>query len=348
MRLALDVMGGDHGSVVVLEGLKRAIANGVAIEKVFLAGREDEVSAGLAEVGLTDSRVEIVHAPEVLAMTDKPTDGLRGKRNCSLTVAIELVRDGKADVMLSRGNTGGMLAVATVRLRPIKGVERPGIATVIPSPGHHFVLLDAGANSDCKPEHLLHFALMGNIYAREILGYPKPRVGVLANGTEASKGTELTRAAASLCQLADLNFIGYVEGHDLFANRVDVVVTDGFTGNIVLKTCESMGKGILKTLKSELTASPIRKLGTWLARGAFTEIKKQMDADVYGGAPLLGLNGLVIKAHGSAKEKAIMNAISAAKAAVDHRLVERMVRDVAAASDISGRVSEERESTAAT
>jgi glycerol-3-phosphate acyltransferase PlsX len=173
---------------------------------------------------------------------------------------------------------------------------------------------------------------MGSVYSREILGHARPRVGVLSNGTEESKGTELTRESAKLCQQLDLNFIGYVEGHHLFADAVDVVVTDGFVGNIVLKTCESMGKAILGTLKEGLTASPVRKLGAWLSRGAFDGLKRRMDPDLYGGAPLLGLNGTVIKAHGSAREKAIMNAIRVATETIQHHLNEVITREIATAN----------------
>lgn len=246
--------------------------------------------------------------------------------------AIELVRDGKADAVISPGNTGGLVAGSTFRLRRLEGVERPAIATLMPSRTQQYILIDAGANHECKPLHLVQFAVMGSVYSREILGREKPRVGILSNGTEESKGTELTRDSARLCQHLNLNFIGYIEGHDLFADRVDVVVTDGFVGNIVLKTCESMGKAILTTLKEGLTATPVRKFGAWLARGAFTGLKRRMDPDLYGGAPLLGLHGNVIKAHGSAREKAIMNAIRVAAETVQHHLNEIMAREIADAN----------------
>jgi glycerol-3-phosphate acyltransferase PlsX len=320
MRLALDVMGGDHGSRVVVEGLRQALELGLPIERAFLVGEQSEIRKNLELLNFSDDRLTIEHAPDVLTMSDKPTAALRQKKNSSLTKAIELVKNESADCVLSLGNTGGMVAVATVKLRPMEGIDRPAFATVIPAPNHHFVLLDAGATPECKPSNFLQFAIMGNVYAREILGYSKPRVGILSNGTEESKGTELTREAATLCAQANFNFIGYVEGHDLFANRVDVVVTDGFTGNIVLKTCESMGKGILNVLRSEMTANPLRKLGALFAKGAFRGFKHQMDADVHGGAPLLGLNGSVFKAHGSAKEKAIMNAIRVATESVNHKV----------------------------
>ncbi len=210
-------------------------------------------------------------------MEDKPVEGLRKKKDCSIARAIELVKDGQAEAVISPGNTGGIFAAATLKLGRLPGVERGGIATVIPSMDNEFVLLDSGANIECKPLHLLQYAVMGNVYSREILGCKRPRVGVLSIGTEDSKGNELTLEAFQLCKLLDLNFVGNVEGHDLFKNRVDVVVCDGFVGNIVLKTCESLATGIFSMLKRELTRNPKRKLGAFLAQNAFRTIKHRMD-----------------------------------------------------------------------
>src|ERR1700722_12367618 len=245
MRIAVDVMGGDHGCGVVIEGVKRALANDPKITVVHLVGRQEDIQGALTAADLNDSRVQVVHASEVMAMDDKPTAALRKKKDSSMARTIELVAEGKADAAISLGNTGGILALATLKLRPLPGVERAGIATVIPAPDNEFVLLDSGANPECKPIHLVQYAVMGSVYSREILGYKKPRVGILSNGTEESKGTDLTREAFKLCRQLDLNFIGYAEGHDLFANKVDVVVCDGFVGNIVLKTCESLAFGIV-------------------------------------------------------------------------------------------------------
>jgi glycerol-3-phosphate acyltransferase PlsX len=210
-------------------------------------------------------------------------------------------------------------------------VDRPGIATVIPTPENEFVLLDAGANVESKPMHLVHYALMGSIYSSEVLGYPRPRVGLLCNGTEESKGNELTREAHSLCRRLDINFIGNVEGHDLFAGRVDVVICDGFVGNITLKTAESLAKGMFRLLKWELTANPLRKLGAWLAKGAFQSIRRRMDPDMYGSAPLLGLNGVVFKSHASASERAIRNGIRLAAEAFQHHINDLIIQKVSEA-----------------
>ena len=336
MRIAVDVMGGDHGSAVVVEGIRRALAAFPQISELHAVGRQDEVEAELKKAGCNDSRLRLVHASEVMTMEDKPLDAVRRKKDCSMVRAIELVRDGRAEAVISPGNTGGLVAAATLRLRRLDQIDRPAIATVMPSRDSHFLLLDAGANPECKPMHFVQFAIMGNIYSRELLGRSRPRVGVLSNGTEDSKGTDLTRDAVKLCSQLDLNFQGYVEGHDLFEGHVDVVVTDGFTGNIVLKSIESLGKAVLGLLKQELTATPVRKMGAWLARDAFRSLKGRMDPDGYGGAPLLGLNGIVIKAHGSARETAFYNAIRVAMETIQHKLNDAIAREATLAAQKLG------------
>jgi glycerol-3-phosphate acyltransferase PlsX len=243
------------------------------------------------------------------------------------------VHDGKVDAVISLGNTGGIFAAATFKLGRIPGVDRGCIATVIPTPDHEFVLLDAGANIECKPLHLAHYAVMGSIYSREILGYKNPRVGILSIGTEETKGNELTLGALKLCRLLDLNFIGNVEGHDLFRNHVDVVVCDGFVGNIVLKTCESLALAMFSMLKRELTANPRRQLGALLAQNAFRTIKRRMDPEGFGGAPLLGFNGTVMKAHGSARERAIANAIHVTTENIQHRVNQIIAQEIARANE---------------
>lgn len=336
MRLAMDVMGGDRGPRAVLEGVAAALRSpGVeSLREVHLVGRREDIEPALRALGLSDPRLRIFHAGEVLSMEDKPTEALRRKKDASMFRAIELLRDGEAEAMLSLGNTGALFAAATVRLRPVAGVERAAIAAVLPTETSELVLLDAGANLECRPLHLLQFALMGELYAREMLGKPRPRVGLLSNGTEDGKGTELTRAALELCRQTDLNFLGHIEGHDLFADRVDVAVTDGFTGNIVLKTAEGLGKAIHRILKSELARNPLRTAGALLAHGAFRQLKRRMNPDSYGGAPLLGLNGVVIKIHGSAGPGVVANAIRDSAAAVSHRLNELIARRVAPAPSV--------------
>lgn len=325
-------MGGDHGCVVAISGVKAALANDSSIAAILLVGREGEIQAALKQNQLADPRVQIIPASEVLTMDDKPLEGIRKKKDSSMVRAIELVRNGKADAVISPGNTGALVA-GSMKLGRLDGVERPAIACRMPSRTQEFVLLDAGANAVCEPQHLAQFAVMGSLYASEILSLSKPRVGVLSNGSEESKGNDLTREAARLCALLDLNFIGYVEGFDLFNDGVDVVVCDGFVGNIVLKTAESLGSNILRLLKQELTATLTRKLGAWLARGAFRGLKRRMDPEVYGGAVLLGLNGVVIKAHGGSRERAIASAVRVAAQEIKHDLNQILISRIAEANE---------------
>jgi len=333
MRIAVDVMGGDHGCAVVIEGAKRALESGSNITALHLVGRESEIHAALAHAGLRDRRVHVVHASDFLTMDDKPARALRKKRDSSIARAIGLIHDGKADAAVSLGNTGGIFAAATIKLGRISGVDRGGIATVIPTPDHRFVLLDSGANIECKPIHLAHYAVMGSIYAREVLGYKSPRVGILSIGTEDTKGNELTLGAFGLCQQIDIDFIGNIEGHDLFKGGVDVVVCDGFVGNIVLKTCESLAGAIFSMLRSELNKNPKRQLGALLVHNAFRGIKRRLDPELHAGAPLLGFNGAVIKTHGSARERAVMNAIRIAAETVEHHVNKIISREIAHAND---------------
>lgn len=332
MRIAVDVMGGDHGSKVVVDGARLALKAFPSITALYLVGNQAEINSALAASRFTDARIEVVHASEVLSMNDRPLVGLRRKKDCSVLRAIDLLKDGKADALISPGNTGGVVAAATIRLRPLEGVERPAIVAVIPAPENDFVLVDAGANVECRPLHLLQFAIMGSVYAREILRCHNPRVGLLSVGTEEIKGNDLTQEAFKLCKRMDLNFIGNIEGHDLFANRVDVVVCDGFVGNIVLKTCESLATNIFRWLRRELKKNPKRQLGALLAKGAFRTIRQRTDPESHGGAPLLGLNGNVVIAHGSSRERAIMNAIGQAVKAIQNRINLVITREIAAAS----------------
>jgi glycerol-3-phosphate acyltransferase PlsX len=335
MRIVVDVMGGDHGPGVVIKGVKAALEAYANIGELHLVGQQSEIESALKRAECSDPRLRLHHASEVITMEDKPND-IRRKKDASMVRAMELVRDGKAEAVISRGNTGVLMASAIFKLRRLDPVDRPAIAAVMPSGKGEFVLLDAGANPECKPDHLVQFAIMGNIYSRELLGHKTPRVGILCNGTEDGKGTELTREAARLCRLTKLNFIGYVEGHDLFDDRVDVAVTDGFVGNIVLKSIESMGKALIEMLRRELTANPLRYMGATLAKGALKNIKHRMDPEAYGGAPFLGLNGTVIKAHGSARDKAITNAIRVAIETIQYKINESIVREVALANEQLG------------
>ena len=256
MRIAVDVMGGDHGCGVIIAGVKGALEENKDITTIYLVGNKADIHAALPPRGFRDHRVRIIHTTEVVEMEDKPTIALRKKKDSSIARAAELVRDGEADALISLGNTGGIFTAGTFKVGRIPGVDRGCIATVIPRQNNEFVLLDAGANVECKPLHLAQFAVMGSVYSREVLKRKNPRVGILSIGSEDSKGNELTLGAFKLCKKLDLNFIGNVEGHDLFKDHVDVVVCDGFVGNIVLKTVESLAVAMFSMLKRELMHTP--------------------------------------------------------------------------------------------
>jgi phosphate acyltransferase len=333
MRIAVDVMGGDHGCGVVIAGVKQALEDNKNISAIFLVGSQAEIHAALPERGFRDHRVRVIHASEVVKMDDKPAVALRKKKDSSIARAAELVAEGKADALVSPGNTGGLFAAATFKIGRIPGVDRGCIATVIPRQGSEFVLLDAGANIECKPLHLAQFAVMGSVYSREVLGRKRPRVGILSIGTEDNKGNDLTLAAFKLCRKLDLNFIGNVEGHDLFKDHVDVVVCDGFVGNIVLKTSESLAVAMFSMLKRELMHSTQRQIGAFLAKGAFQAIRKRMDPEVHGGAPLLGFNSPVFKAHAAARERTIASALRMTAEAFQHRVNQAIADEIAKANE---------------
>ncbi len=332
-------MGSDHGCEVVVKGAKLALDAYPALEKLYLVGIQDEVGAAMSKLGLNDPRVEVHHASQVLTMEDKPTDGLRKKKDCSMLRAVDLLKEGHAQALVSCGNTGGLVAISTVRLRTLEGVDRPALAAIMPTRKGAAILIDVGANPECKAIHLAHNAIMGEIYSHAIFGIQKPTVGILSNGSEEGKGTDLTRESVKLCEKLGLNFQGYVEPSNLFSGDIDVAVCDGFVGNLVLKSCEGLAKTISRLLKDEVKANPMRMVGGVLAGGAFKELKKRMDPDVYGGAPLLGLNGNVIKAHGSAREAAIQNAIRVAMETIKQRVNEHIMQQVSKSAAITGAVA---------
>ena len=332
MRLAVDVMGGDHGPEELLQGVKLGLAAEPSISRLHVVGPPAVLEPMIRSIGCSDPRLVIHPASEVLTMDDKPVQGLRKKKDCSILRAVELVRDGGADAVISSGNTGGIVAAATIRLRTLEGIERPTIACVMPSKSGAWVLVDGGANPECTPENLLQFAVMGSAYSKAMLGQQNPRVGVLSNGSEASKGTDLTRAALALIRTSGLNATGYCEGYDLFMDGVDVCVCDGFVGNIVLKSAESLGKAVGAMLREELTANPWRMLGAAIARGGLQRIRTRMNPEAYGGAPLLGVHGCVIKIHGGAKRSNVRHAMAQAVRFEDSGLNQTLVRSIAVAA----------------
>ncbi len=309
MKIAVDAMGGDHGPTVVVEGAVAAARElGVS---VVLVGDKAAIERELTRLG-APSGLEIRHASQVVGMGESPSQALRRKRDSSLRIAAELVRDGEASAFVSAGNTGAAMAVAMFVVGVLRGVDRPAIAAVLPNLKGHSVLLDVGANVDPKPWHLFQFAVMGNVYARDILGIERPRVGLLSVGEEEGKGNELTKEAYEQLKDSSLNFLGNVEGRDIYNGHCDVVVTDGFTGNVALKISESLAEMVMALIREELMRDTRSKLAAALARPAFNRFKKRVDYAEMGGAPLLGIDGGAIICHGASPVKAIKNAVRVA------------------------------------
>jgi glycerol-3-phosphate acyltransferase PlsX len=310
-RIAVDAMGGDRAPDEIVAGALDAAADGI---EIVLFG-----AAGIETHGL-----ELVEAPDVIEMHEKPAEAVRAKPGSSLVAAHVAVAEGRADAVLSAGNTGAMLAAGLLHLRRIPGVMRPAIAVPIPTRRGPSVLLDSGANADARPEHLLQFAHMGAIFAQEILEIARPEVRLLSIGEEPEKGNQLTLEAYALLEASELGFAGNAESRDLLAGAADVVVCDGFTGNIALKLLEGTIKTILDALKAEVVATPRGKLGGFLIRPAARRLRTRFDPDSYGGAYLLGLRGLSVIAHGNSSRTAISNAIRLAARGVEHDVVGRL------------------------
>ncbi|HMC72682.1 MAG TPA: phosphate acyltransferase PlsX [Terriglobales bacterium] len=310
--IALDAMGSDKSPRPEVDGALQAVRQyGV---RVMLVGREPQIRAELERhSGVEALPIEIIHASEVIEMGDKAAQAVRAKRDSSQRVGLRLVREGRAAGFVTAGNTGAAMATAKMVLGALPGVDRPSLAAVFPTAlGTAAILLDVGANVDCKPDNLCQFAVMGEIYCRQMLGIRRPRVGLLSIGEEESKGNELTREAFQLLKQLPLNFVGNVEGRDLYNGKVDVIVADGFVGNVALKTSEGVANLVRYVLKESLRATITRQVGYLLSRSAFADFKKRLDYSEYGGAPLLGVKGACIITHGSSNANAIKNAIRVA------------------------------------
>jgi len=336
MKIALDAMGHDNGPAPLIEGAVLALRENTQISKLFLTGDTPQLEALLKKHGCNDARIEIIHTTQVVEMHDSGIDALRRKKDSSVSRAVDLVKSGDAEAVVSAGNTGAAVAASTIKLRVLPGIDRPAIAAMMPTEkGVHFVLCDAGANPDPTPQHLEDNAFMAAVYCEHVLGRPKPKIGLLSNGTEEFKGNALTLAAHGLLKNSGLNFHGNVEGHDLFKGTVDVVVTDGFTGNVVLKTSEALAKSIFSLLTRELTANPIRMAGAKLCKPGFRAVKAVTNADEYGGMPLLGVEGVCIIAHGGCSPVAVKNALRAACSSIQHQLNPHIVEAVQRSHDSS-------------
>ncbi len=329
MRISVDAMGGDHAPEEIVPGCVEAARALPGISRLILVGDEKRIQRELDSCGPVPACIDILHASEVIDMGESPVLALRRKKDASIPRAIELVKKGEADAVFSAGSTGAMVAGAALKLRTLQGLDRPAIATVMPTQKHNVVLLDAGANAECNEKMLCQFAVMGDVYAREVLGMDRPRVGLLSIGEEDAKGNELTKNAFKLLQASHLNFIGNVESHDLFEGEVDVVVCDGFTGNVVLKTSEAVAGAMRSWLRSEFTATLPRKLGALLLKPAFASLKRKTDPEAIGGAPLLGVNGLVFIGHGSSSRHAVFNGLRTVFESFRHDINHHIIDDVA-------------------
>lgn len=322
MRIVLDAMGSDlHPDPEIQGAVDAARTLG---SEIILVGQEEVLAAKLKQIPGVPASIHIVHAAEVLAMTDKPSRSARHKAQNSMAIGMDLVKDGQADAFVTAGNTGGAMANALFRLGRIRGVKRPALTALFPVRNGYCVVLDIGANTDCKPGYLLQFAQMGSVYAERVLGKPSPRVALISNGEEAGKGNSLIKETYPLLQDIGLNFIGNIEGKELFGGEVDVAVTDGFTGNVLLKSSEAVAKLIIDVLKGELMGSTRTKLGALLAKPAFESIKNMLDPAEVGAAPLLGINGLVFVGHGRSNSRAIVSAIRTAQNAVTANLLNAL------------------------
>jgi glycerol-3-phosphate acyltransferase PlsX len=321
MKIVLDAMGSDNNPVPDVEGAVLA-ARGYG-DTIILVGDQDRVKAELARHDTRGLSLEIVHAPQAVTMEDKPGVVGRAKPESSMHVGMRLVRDGQGDAFVTVGNTGAALAVATLHtLRRVRGVYRPALSAVLRLRGKPITLVDVGANADCKPEWLAQFALMGSVYAERALGFTRPRVGLLSNGEEAGKGTILVQEAAELLRASGVNFIGNAEPKEIFGGNVDVAVMDGFSGNVLIKTMEAMGSTLFDLIHGELMADGRSKVAGLLAKPAFRRVYHQIDPFEIGGAPLLGVNGVVIIGHGRSNGLAVKNAIRQARGAVSGHIVE--------------------------
>jgi glycerol-3-phosphate acyltransferase PlsX len=333
--IAVDAMGSDLGPSEMVAAAALALNTLDSIDPIILVGDEAQLGPLLTEAGLGDHpKISIHHASEVIEMHDKPLQALKRKRDSSMVRAIELVKSGEAKVVVSCGNTGSLMAGGTLRLRTLEGIERPALAMVIPNKTEHFILIDVGANPSAKPEHLVHNAILGSHYAHVSLGIARPRVGLLSIGTEEGKGSERITATHELLKKLDglIDYRGPIEGFHVFDNAVDVIVTDGFTGNVLLKTMESLFKLLSDYLKEELMQNPLRKFGAFLSKGAFINMKDQLSPDNYGGAPLLGLKGNILKAHGSSNRTAVMHAIRIAHEMIAADFTQHIITDIEAAN----------------
>jgi glycerol-3-phosphate acyltransferase PlsX len=325
MRIAVDAMGGDYAPGEIIKGTLMAAEKNPDVH-LILVGQKERMLPFFPET--RPKNISLVEAIEVIAMDEHPANAVRKKKDATIVVATRLVKQGEADAVVSAGSTGAQMATALLGLGRIKGIERPAIATVLPTVEGGKLILDVGANLDATPEQLCQYALMGSIYALRILGIPNPRVGLLNVGSEEGKGNELTQKAYPLLKEAPINFIGNIEGRDIPYGRADVVVCEGFVGNVLLKWGEGLAGLFVQVIKEKITSNMIRKLGALAVKPGLKEFAQMMDYAEYGGAPLLGVNGISIICHGSSKTKAIYNAIRVAQECVQTQFIEQIRKEL--------------------
>ncbi|PIQ97040.1 MAG: phosphate acyltransferase [Nitrospinae bacterium CG11_big_fil_rev_8_21_14_0_20_56_8] len=326
MKIAVDAMGGDHAPEAIVEGA--VLAAREAGTQILLVGISHELNSLLDKLGAKGLPIEVVHAEEVVEMHDVPAKAVRTKKKSSMKVGLDLVKQGEADAFVSAGNTGAVLAYSTLILRPLKGVDRPAITIQLPTLKGVSILLDAGANVDCKPNQLFQFGIMGHVFAKYILGKEAPGVGLLSIGEEDGKGNEITKEVFQMLKRSHINFIGNIEGKEVYRGNADVVVCDGFTGNVALKISESLAEMIGANLKMMFNNTLLSKLGYLFLKPQMQMFKKKVDYSETGGAPLLGINGAVIIAHGSSSPKAIKNAIKRAEELIEKKINEHIQNDI--------------------
>ena len=315
-------MGGDHSPAHEVDGAVMAARRWQI--PIVLVGQSELLAQELANHDTQGLDIRVEHASEVVGMHDSASDAVRRKKDSSIRVAFNLLKEGRVNAVVSAGNSGATMAVGMFVLKRIQGIDRPAIATVVPNLKDQTLVLDVGGNVDCKPPHLVQFALMGSVYASQMLGKPSPRVGLLSNGAEESKGNELTREANQILKRTSLNYVGYTEGRDIYNANVDVVVCDGFVGNVVLKVSEGLAEAIGAILREEFGSRLLSKLGYLLARPALKAFKKKVDYAEYGGAPLLGVQGTAMICHGSSNPQAVMNAIKMAHDSETHQVISKL------------------------
>ncbi len=326
MKIVVDAMGGDYAPKVVIDGVLDALKE-YDLE-VILVGLEDKIKELLSNRKYDKKRLHIQHASEIIDMCDSPAVSIRKKKDSSISVGVKLVKDGKADAFVSAGNTGAAVCAATLTCGLLPGVERPGIASLMPTLKGVALIIDVGANIAAKPLHILQYGIMANVYSKVILNKSNPKVGLLNVGEEESKGTDFIKESFELVSKSNLNFIGNVEGKHIFAGDCDIILCDGFVGNVVLKVAEGLAEALQKKLKTNLLKNPLGKMGLLHLKGSFKKFKKDIDYSEYGGAPLLGVNGVVIIGHGRSNAYAIKNAIRVAKEEIEGKFNEHILEDL--------------------